>query len=114
MRKKSMSVRAAIIKEIELLSLPSKQLEYEKNVPIANVPAELICGFCDDLYHPKCEQMLSAFTSEELKGLAHLYGVLCEAASIEAATVSELLKHDKWRAVVAVAKELSAYYASHA
>ena len=49
-------MRAAIIKEIELLSLPSKQLEYEMNVPIANVPAEPICGFCDDLYHPKSEQ----------------------------------------------------------
>jgi len=54
-----MSVRKAIIKEIELLSLPSKQLEYEKNVPIANVPAELICGFCDDLYHPKSKEFLS-------------------------------------------------------
>jgi hypothetical protein len=106
-------LRAAIIKEIELLSLPSEQLEYEKNVPIANVPAELICGFCDDLYFPKSEQMLSAFTSEELKGLAHLYGGLCEAATIEAETISELLKHDKWRAVVALAKELRAYYASH-
>ena len=109
-----MSMRTAITKEIDLLSLPSKQLEYEKNVPIANVPAELICGFCDDLYHPKSEKMLSAFSSEELKGLAHLYGVLCEAASIDAASVSDLLKHEKWRTVVAVAKELSAYYARHA
>jgi len=109
-----MSIRKAIITEIELLSLPSKQLEYEKNVPIANVPAELICGFCDDLYHPKSEQMLSLFNEDELKDLAHLYGLLCEAAPIEAASVSELLKHDKWRAVVTLAKELSAYYDRHA
>lgn len=109
-----MSIRKAIIEEIELLSLPSKQLEYEKNVPIANVPAELICGFCDDLYQPKSEQMLSQFNSEELKELAHLYGVLCEAATIEVSSVAELLKHQKWRAVVALAKELNAYYEKHA
>ena len=105
-----MSIRIAIIEEIELLSLPSKQLEYEKNVSIANVPAELICGFCDDLYHPKSNELLSQFTEEELKGLAHLYGVLVEASKIEVSSVNELLKHQKWQAVVAVAKELSAYY----
>ena len=109
-----MSIRKAIIAEIELLSLPSKQLEYEKNVPIANVPAELICGFCDDLYHPKSEQMLSLFNEDELKGLAHLYGVLCEASTIDATSVADLLKNEKWREVVALAKELSAYYERHA
>ena len=106
-----MSIRQAIIDEIDLLAHPSKQLQYEKNVPIADVPAELICGFCDDLYHPKSEQMLSQFTEEELKGLAHLYGVLSEAAHIEAQSVIEVIKHPKWKAVTAVAKELNAYYA---
>ncbi len=109
-----MSIREAIISEIELLSFPSKQLEYEKNVPIANVPAELICGFCDDLYHPKSEQILSQFNAEELKELAHLYDVLCEVATIEAASVTELLKHEKWRVVVSLAKELHTYYEKHA
>lgn len=108
-----MSIRRAIIKEIELLASVSKQREYEKNVPIANVSAELICGFCDDLYHPKSEQMLSEFNSEELKHLAHLYGVLCEAAKVEATSVVELQKHEKWRSVVALAKKLNAYYEKH-
>ena len=75
--------RKAIIAEIELLSSPSKQREYEKNVPVANVSAELICGYCDDLYHPKSKQMLSLFNTEELKGLAHLYGLLCEAHQLK-------------------------------
>lgn len=109
-----MSIRKAIIEEIELLSLPSKQLEYENNVPIANVPAELICGFCDDLYHPKSEQILSQFNEEELKELAHLYGVLCEASKIETESVTELLKQEKWRVVVSLAKELHAYYEKNA
>jgi len=105
-----MSIRDSIIEEINLLAHPSKQLQYEKDVPIANVPAELVCGFCDDLYHPKSEGMLAAFTVEELKGLAHLYGVLCEAANLEVSRVIELKKEPKWRTVLAVAKELNAYY----
>jgi hypothetical protein len=105
-----MSIRKAIIDEIDLLAHISKQLQYEKDVPIADVPAELVCGFCNDLYHPKSEQMLSEFTEVELKGLAHLYGVLCEAASLDVSGAIELVKHPKWRAVVAVAKELNSYY----
>ena len=42
-----------LIDEIDLLAHRSKQLQYEQSVPIANVPAELVCGFCDDLYYPK-------------------------------------------------------------
>ena len=106
-----MNIRSAIIQEIELLSLPSKQMEYEKNVPIANVPAELICCFCDDLYHPKSEDFLSQFNESELKGLAHLYGVLVEASKFNSKSVAELLKQEKWRVVVSLAKELNAYYA---
>lgn len=109
-----MSIRKSVIETIKLLSLPSKQLEYEKNVPIVNVPAELICGFCDDLYHPKSVQFLSEFTEDELKGLAHLYGMLVEAARIDVSSVTDLLKHEKWRAVVTVASELNAYYEQNA
>jgi hypothetical protein len=45
-------IRRRIVEHIDLLAHPSKQFEYEKNVPIADVPAELVCGFCDDLYSP--------------------------------------------------------------
>ncbi len=105
-----MNLRKSIIDCIELLSLPSKQLEYEKNVPIANVPAELICGFCDDLYHPKSERLIAEFTEEELKGLAHLYGMLCESTTETTSSVKELLKTEKWRSVVWIAKDLADHY----
>lgn len=109
-----MNIRESIIEAIDLLAHHSKQIEYERNVPHANIVSELFCCFSDDLYHPKSEEMLSLFTEDELKGLAHLYGVLAEAACINnASSVSELLKHPKWRSVTAVAKELNAYYCSH-
>ena len=94
-----MSIRKSTIEMIELLSLPSEQFAYEKNVPIADVPAELICGFCDDLYHPKSEGFISQFSEDELKALAHLYGLLSEAAKVTVHSVSELQKRPEWRSV---------------
>jgi hypothetical protein len=72
-----------------------------------HAPSELICVFCDNLYQPKEERFVSAFSSDELKNLAHLYGLLCEAAQTHSASVSELLKTPAWRRVVAVSKDLS-------
>jgi hypothetical protein len=65
MDEKSEAIRRAVFEEIELLAHASLQVRYEKNVPIANVPAELICGFCDDLYHPKSQVFLDAFNEDE-------------------------------------------------
>jgi hypothetical protein len=103
-----MDIRNAIIDQIALLASPSEQLQYEKNVPIADIQGELICMFCDDLYHPKNPGMLDEFTENELKDLAHLYGLLVEAANISANNVNELLKQREWRSVIKLAKELNA------
>jgi hypothetical protein len=103
-------LRQRVVEHVRLLARPSDQLEYEKNVPIANVPAELVSGFCDDLYSPKGLALSNAFTNDELKGLAHLYGLLVEAAKADVASVSELLKSPPWRAVIALAKELDDHY----
>lgn len=106
MQRGEMAIRQAVIDQVRLLSLASEQLAYEKSVPHANVVSELFCGFCDDLFHPKSAEWVSQFTEDELKGLAHLYGVLSEAASSDAVSVSEILKDPRWRRVIAVAKEV--------
>ena len=102
-----MSFREAIAENISLLASPSAQLAYEKDVPIADVPAELVCMFCDDLYHPKSAGFIAEFSESELKDLAHLYGLLVEASAIKASSVAELLKEECWRSVVKTAKNLS-------
>jgi hypothetical protein len=107
---KSANIRAAVVEHIKLLAHPSEQLEYEKKVPIADVPAELVCGYCDDLYHPKSPDFINAFSEEELKSLAELYGLLCLASKTKVSSVTELLKLPEWRNVVSVAKELYASY----
>jgi hypothetical protein len=105
-----MSLRKSTIEMIELLSLLSEQLKYEKDVPIADVPAELICMFCDDLYHPKSERFIAEFSEDELKSMAHMYGLLSEAARVTVHSVTELQKRSEWRSVVSLAKEMSAHY----
>jgi hypothetical protein len=99
-----------VVEHIELLAHPSQQFEYEKTVPIANVPAELVCGFCDDLYDPKSLDFMNAFSESELKDLAELFGLLSVAAKANVSSVAELLKSEPWRAVIALAKELDHYY----
>lgn len=101
-----MELRTAIIEVIDLLAHTSKQLQYESDVPIANVPAELVNMFCDDLYHPESELMASEFTEEELNELSPLYDSLCEVASLNIDSLAELLAHPHWQVVVAEAKRL--------
>jgi hypothetical protein len=101
------AIRRQVAEHIRLLAHPSEQLEYERSVPIADVPSELVCGFP---YYPKSVDFISAFSNEELMDLAHLYGLLCEAAKVEAHSVSELRKSTWWQAVFSLAKELDDHY----
>jgi hypothetical protein len=102
--------RSAMLEAIALLASPSAQTEYEKNVPHAFVAAELIEGFATDLYHPKSPQFVDAFTEDELKDLAQLYGLVHAAgqrmgqASVH--SVSDLQKLPEWRQVMSLAKTL--------
>lgn len=110
MNEESIQYRRRVLEEIYILASPSDQMKYEHNVPIADVPAELICGFVDDLYHPKSELFLNAFTEQELKSLAELYGRLCIASDAftkhNCHSVSDIQKLPEWRSVMAFAKEL--------
>jgi hypothetical protein len=103
-----MGIRQLVVSHLELLSQPSLQLDYEARVAIANVHGELVSGFCSDLYHPKSQQFLDAFSEDELRDLAHLYGLLMESGQIRASSVADLLKHAHWRRVVAFSKDLAA------
>lgn len=102
-----MSIRQSVVEHVDLLSRPSAQLEYEAKVPIADIHAELVSGFCGDLYHPKSQQFLDAFTENELKDLAHLYGLLVESAHLRTGSVTELLTQPQWRCVVEFSKDLA-------
>ena len=110
MDKEAKAIRKAVIEELELLAQASLQVKYEPDVPVADIPAELVCRFCDDLFHPKSQTFLDAFSEEEIKELAALYGLLHFASKAiddtEFLSVADLQKKPEWRAVMNFAKEL--------
>ena len=105
--------RQQVIEHVALLASASEQIRYEREVPIADVPAELVSCFCDDLFHPKQALFVDAFTEQELKSLAELYGMLCIACKAieehDCHQVTELQKIPAWRSVMAFAKDLETW-----
>jgi hypothetical protein len=104
------SIREAVIEHLKLVASAHAQLRYETDVPIADVPGELISGFCDDLFRPKSKSLLEAFTENELRSLAEFYGRMCVASDAferdGALSVRAILKIPEWRSVMAFAKDL--------
>ena len=62
--------RSSIREHLELLANPNAQRDYERDAPIADVPAELFCGWFDDSYHPEDPAFQAAFNPRELALLA--------------------------------------------
>lgn len=63
-------VRTTIRGILELIADLDAQDSYERQVPIANVPAELISQWFDDHYHPGAEWFSEAFSERELASFA--------------------------------------------
>jgi hypothetical protein len=103
-----MNVRQSVREYLDLLSQPSRQIEYEARVAPANSHGELVSWFCNDLFRPKSPQFLEAFTESEVKGLARLYGLLIESALLRATSVTDLLREPEWRRIARFAQDLVA------
>ncbi len=100
-----MSLRNKVIEEVRLLSSSALQTKYIESSLELNLVAELFNGFCEDLYHPKDTVFLSSFNVDELKSLAHLYGVVSEASSFgNGLGFKELVVTSQWRRVMKVAQ----------
>ncbi len=100
-------MRKLVIDVLEMLSSPSAQLAYEKSLVVAgHAPTELISVFCDDVFNPKSPEFIAEFSNEELKELAHLYGLMIEISTLRHSEVADMLKDPAWRRVVSIAKDL--------
>jgi len=97
------NIRSSIREHLRLLADPVAQREYERNVPVADVPAELLCGWCDDVYHPASAAFQSAFSPRELAALAE-FDNLFNAAAAELPDpllrLRELQAHPAWGRVM--------------
>ena len=103
-----MNIRERVIEYLDLLSQPSRQIDYETSVPRANSHGELVSWFCNDLFRPKSRAFLDAFTENEMKDLARLYGLLIESRELHASSLADLLREPEWRRVARFATELVA------
>jgi hypothetical protein len=103
-----MDVRQRVLEYVELLSQPSRQLDYETSVPRADSHAELVRWFCDALFRPKSRPFLDAFTENEIKDLARLYGLLIESRQLRASSLADLLREPEWRRIARFAQQLVA------
>ena len=92
---------------LNLISSAAEQFEYEASVPIANVPAELVCMWFDDHYYPNSEWFLECFSPQGRDTLAefHRFYEARVDALPDTEQVSELQKSTEWQEVMAKAKE---------
>lgn len=96
-----------MIEVLEMLAKPSAQLAYEASLTQAgHAPTELVSIFCDDLFHPRELVLSGEFKDDELKSLAHLYGLIVEVNYKRHATVVSMLKDPLWLRVVTLAGDL--------
>ena len=98
-------IRSSIIEELALLSSGHAQLRYEQSVPTANIPAELVCGWFDDIYHPDTREFQQAFSRSELAALAGFSALFELQVSSMPDTVRELVKLATWQQVMQQARE---------
>ena len=75
------NLRKLVVQSLELFSSEEAAFEYQQQVPIANVPAELFCWWFDDTYMPSSGVFCSAFTLQELRDLAAFNKVFESASS---------------------------------
>lgn len=101
----SQGYRQTLLSLLETIGSRELQEEYEERVPIASVPAELVCGWFDDDYHPGSGLFRAAFSEREARVLADFDEVFRrEVESISgAAEVRELWARPGWVRVSAAA-----------
>lgn len=102
----SEGIRGGVRELLMLLASADGQTAYERSVPIANVPAELLCMWFDDCYHPDDVRFRRAFSPRELEALASLderYRSAADELKPLPRNVPELHAHPAWGRVVQAA-----------
>jgi hypothetical protein len=100
-------LRSTVLGLLRLLSDRDAQIAYEREVPIADVPAELLCMF-NDQYLPKTYLFQSAFTPDERAVLAVFHERFTEVADAlprDLTRVADLHAHTEWRSLMRAAAD---------
>ncbi len=97
----SRRLRHNILDVLELWASKNAQLEYQKNVPIAQVSSEIFNQW-DDFYYPDTEHFLIAFNEKERKALANFnetINSIADKTETYLPDISAFIKTDEWRIV---------------
>jgi hypothetical protein len=95
-------IRQNVMSILELWSSKEEQLEYQKNVPIAQVSAELFCQWADDTYHPESRQFKLAFDEKEREILADfdkIFNYVSDKTPINLPDIADFMKTTEWKIV---------------
>lgn len=96
--------RALTIQTIQLIADTEAQERYEIDVPIADVPSELVCQWFDDIYKAEWEPYREAFTSKELEVLAEFNAFYDSLVDRLPETLEEMHRCYAWRQIVGKAE----------
>lgn len=95
-----------VIAQLKILSSAEEQVNYQKNIPIADTPAELFCGWFDDVYHPETDLFKSTFSEDEQKVLAEFNDFFKKREEkIPTTSLEEMQKNKEWNEIMEKAKE---------
>lgn len=99
------NIRGQVVARLELLASLEQQDLYRRNVPIADVPAEMFCVWFDDLDLPGSAP--TAFTGPTLDEVRR-FSALLEAAATQLSGLGldELHRHPMWLRIVSEARAL--------
>ncbi len=103
------NIRIGLVGILDLWTSKDAQLEYQKNVPIAHVSAELFCQWYDDYYQKDSPIIEKEFTQLEREALAKFDKVINHISDItpdDLPNIEEFIKTNEWRTVNQVAIEV--------
>ncbi|XOZ33954.1 hypothetical protein ACMDCT_01580 [Halomonadaceae bacterium KBTZ08] len=96
--------RAFTIQTIQLIADTEAQKRYEIDVPIADVPSELVCQWFDDVYKPENGSYREAFTSHELEIFADFNAFYDSLVDHLPETLEEMHRCYAWKQIAGKAE----------
>lgn len=102
----AIDLRNNLVGLLRTLASKDEQLSYEFDVPVANVPAELVCQWFDDLYHPEGNLFLEAFSAAERERLARFHTFYKERVKDLPDTLAEMHQTAAWLEVMGEAQQV--------
>jgi hypothetical protein len=102
-------VARTVLEEIRILASREDQLQYEKDVPIADVPSELVCGW--DLFEGNRQDLKAHLRPDQFRSLQQIEDAMEHFLAADdhwkINSVADLHQHSRWPAVIeAAAKAL--------